>query len=253
MLAVFHFEPRQWQCQSARGAGHGPWHRAELEGRSEPEERCSVRLTEPAADRRPAAVVPSPTATLSRPEPGSPLYTFRYNCVLSRNIIPNRFSHAPQASPSRCQCVLRSCVIRPHAHPWPRTRTPASQAAPHRVRSTFSAGAIPPAARGGGGCAHASGTPRAMRCEAALCSCMIASSRLNCAMPTPLSSTADLAVADSPLFARHHPAAVQQRGRSPVGGQVPKTPVRTFILKCKLSLDSSWTIVNVIWARNLEE
>ena len=42
----------------------------------------------------------------------------------------------------------------------------------------------------------------------------------------PLSS-ADLAVADSPLFARRHPAAVSRRGRPPVGGPVPSTPVRT--------------------------
>ena len=45
-------------------------------------------------------------------------------------------------------------------------------------------------------------------------------------VPAPLSS-ADLAVADSPLFARRHPAAIQRRGRLPVGGQVPSTPVRT--------------------------
>ena len=37
---------------------------------------------------------------------------------------------------------------------------------------------------------------------------------------------ADLAVADSPLFARRHPASVQRRGRSPVGGTIPSTPVR---------------------------
>ena len=30
------------------------------------------------------------------------------------------------------------------------------------------------------------------------------------------------------LFARRHPAVVQRRGRSPVGGPVPSTPVRTY-------------------------
>ena len=87
---------------------------------------------------------------------------------------------SPFLSPSRC--ILRSCVIRPHAHPWP--PTPAGQAAPppitHHTRAMFRR--CPPA------CAHASGlllTPlRAMRCEPALCGSMIASSRLTGAMPT---------------------------------------------------------------------
>ena len=38
---------------------------------------------------------------------------------------------------------------------------------------------------------------------------------------------ADLAVADLPLFARCHPAAVERRGRSPVGVPVPSTPSRS--------------------------
>ena len=56
--------------------------------------RCSVRLTEPAADSDRLPV----TSRLSRLGPGSPLYSFLYNCVLSRNIISEP-SHAP--SPSR--------------------------------------------------------------------------------------------------------------------------------------------------------
>ena len=105
-------------------------------------------MTEPAADR--PSLTPRP-----RPGPRNPLYAFLYHCVLSRNIIPS--SHL-FLSPSRC--ILRSCVIRPHAHPWP--RTPAGQAAPPHIFRR-----CPP------GCAHASGLlltpPRAMRCEPALC------------------------------------------------------------------------------------
>ena len=58
----------------------------------------------------------------------------------------------PPHAPSPSRCILRSCLIRPHAHPWP-----AGQAAPPHI--------YPP------GCARASGLlltpPRVMRCEPA--------------------------------------------------------------------------------------
>ena len=68
--------------------------RTEAEGRSEPEERCSVRLTEPAADRRrrPAAVAHSPATPPSRPRPRANLKdAFEYAFgVLPQNTIPSR-------------------------------------------------------------------------------------------------------------------------------------------------------------------
>ena len=115
-------------------------------------------MTETAADRRAAAVAHSPAAHSSLPGPRNPLCTIVF-CL----VIPS--SHL-FLSPSRC--ILRSCVIRPHAHPWPGT-----PAGPGALRHIFRR--CPP------GCAHASGLlltpPRAMRCEPALCGSMIASSR----------------------------------------------------------------------------
>ena len=154
-------------------------------------------MTEPAADR--PSLTPRP-----RPGPRNPLYAFLYHCVLSRNIIPS--SHL-FLSPSRC--ILRSCVIRPHAHPWP--RTPAGQAAPPHIFRR-----CPP------GCAHASGLlltpPCAMRCEPALCCSIIASSRLTSAMLQRRSCSRQFASLRTPPPCR---CLV-----TPVGGPLPSTPVR---------------------------
>ena len=97
-------------------------------------------MTEPDADRRPAAVAHSQAAPPSRPRagyvhfgPAGPGVQLR----LSRNIIPSNHLFLILS-----RCILRSCVIRPHAHPCPNTCGPSGSAAhfppppvPSRVRT----------------------------------------------------------------------------------------------------------------------
>ena len=153
------------ECRSL-AAGTYPFFRSdrrpiEAEGRSEPEELCSVLQPIEGTGRRPVAgrrrslsgrrlragQPPSLTDTLRRAGPG------RTHCTRSFTIVfvsEYNSEPSPFLSPGPSRCILRSCVI-----------------------------------------------------------------------------PADLAVADSPLFARRHPASVQRRGQSPVGGTIPSTPVTT--------------------------
>ena len=96
----------------------------------------------------------------------------------------SKYNSEPPHIPSSSRCILRSCVIRPHAHRWPGAAGSAGQAAPTHIFRR-----CPP------GCAHASGLlptpPRENSCEPALC----------------------VSFARYAVFARHRPAGHRRAAR----------------------------------------
>ena len=115
----------------------------------------------------------------------------------------SKYNSEPSHAPRPSRCILLSCVIRPHAHPW--SRTPAGQA----LRRRLFAGALPDAPTHPACCSHLL-APCAVSLFCAAAS-VIASSRLSCGMLVMASS--------------HHPSSLPRCLSGPHSGtRIPCPP-----------------------------